>query len=118
MGGPLERDQLREFSWDIHISELKLELKSNVIPIGKIQKGTFYHRALLFKALADRIGISCSLVRGEYTRAWNEVNLVDEPPSGVTSLLLPPITYIVDLVHQPGLLMKSESAEAAYYQHI
>lgn len=31
-----------------------------------------------FQALADRIAVSCSLVRGEYNRAWNEVMLCEE----------------------------------------
>lgn len=51
MGGPIEKDKLHEFSWELHISEIKFEQKCNVIPIGKIKKGTFYHRALLFKVV-------------------------------------------------------------------
>ncbi|CAI9561345.1 unnamed protein product, partial [Staurois parvus] len=69
MGSAIEKDRLQEFSWELHISELKFELKSNVIPIGKIKKGIFYHRALLYKAVADRIGIACTLERGDYGRA-------------------------------------------------
>uniref|UniRef100_A0A8C4VVU6 Armadillo repeat containing 3 n=1 Tax=Gopherus evgoodei TaxID=1825980 RepID=A0A8C4VVU6_9SAUR len=118
MGGPIERDKLHEFSWELHISEIEFELKCNVVPIGKIKKGTFYHRALLFKVIADRIGIGCSLVRGEYGRAWNEVKLVDDSPQGITGLLLPPQTYIVDLMYQPGCLMKQGSAEADHYLRI
>lgn len=49
MGGPIERDKLHDFSWELHISEIEFELKCNVVPIGKVKKGTFYHRALLFK---------------------------------------------------------------------
>ncbi|KAG6934277.1 armadillo repeat containing 3 [Chelydra serpentina] len=118
MGGPIERDKLHEFSWELHISEIEFELKCNVVPIGKIKKGTFYHRALLFKVIADRIGIGCSLVHGEYSRAWNEVKLVDDSPQGITGLLLPPQVYIVDLMYQPGCLMKQGSAEADHYQRI
>ncbi|XP_029444566.1 armadillo repeat-containing protein 3 isoform X2 [Rhinatrema bivittatum] len=118
MGGPVKKDKLHEFSWELHISELKLELQSNVIPIGKIKKGIFYHRALLFKALADKIGVACSLVRGNYNRAWNIVKLVDDSPKGVTGLLLPPKPYIVDLMYKPGQLMELKSVEADHYQHI
>nr|XP_034985503.1 armadillo repeat-containing protein 3 isoform X3 [Zootoca vivipara] len=118
MGGPIETDKLHEFSWELHISEIEYELKCNVVPIGKINKGTFYHRALLFKVLADRIGVSCSLVRGEYTRAWNEVKLVDDSPLGIPGLLLPPQVYIVDLMYQPGNLMKEGSPEADHYGRI
>nr|XP_033787230.1 armadillo repeat-containing protein 3 isoform X5 [Geotrypetes seraphini] len=118
MGGPIEQNKLHEFSWEIHISELKLELQSNIIPIGKIKKGTFFHRALLFKTLADKIGIGCSLVRGNYNRAWNVIKLVDDSPKGVTGLLLPPKAYIVDLMFKPGNLMEQKSVDADRYQHI
>ncbi|XP_048807134.1 armadillo repeat-containing protein 3 isoform X3 [Lagopus muta] len=118
MGGAIERDKLHDFSWELHISEIKFELKSNIVPIGKVKKGTFYHRALLFKVIADRLGIGCSLVRGEYNRGWNEVKLVDDSPQGVTGLLLPPQEYIVDLMFVPGFLMKQESVEADQYKYI
>ncbi|KAM4684586.1 armadillo repeat-containing protein 3 [Amazona ochrocephala] len=118
MGGPIERDKLHDFSWELHISEIEFELKCNVVPIGKVKKGTFYHRALLFKAIADRIGIGCSLVRGKYNRAWNEVKLVDDSPQGITGLLLPPREYIVDLMFEPGRLIKEGSVEADQYKHI
>nr|XP_021140987.1 armadillo repeat-containing protein 3 isoform X6 [Columba livia] len=93
MGGSIERDKLHDFNWELHISEIEFELKCNIVPIGKVKKGTFYHRALLFKVVADRIGIGCSLVRGEYNRAWNEVELVDDSPQGIAGLLLPPQQY-------------------------
>ncbi|XP_065484147.1 armadillo repeat-containing protein 3 isoform X1 [Caloenas nicobarica] len=118
MGGSIERDKLHDFSWELHISEIQFELKCNIVPIGKVKKGTFYHRALLFKVIADRIGIGCSLVRGEYNRAWNEVELVDDSPQGIVGLLLPPQEYIVDLMFEPGFLMKQGSAEADQYKHI
>ncbi|KFQ51148.1 Armadillo repeat-containing protein 3 [Nestor notabilis] len=118
MGGPIERDKLHDFSWELHISEIEFELKCNVVPIGKVKKGTFYHRALLFKVIADRIGIGCSLVRGKYNRAWNEVKLVDDSPQGIAGLLLPPREYIVDLMFEPGCLMKEGSVEADQYKHI
>ncbi|XP_030299931.1 armadillo repeat-containing protein 3 [Calypte anna] len=118
MGGPIERDKLHDFSWQLHISEIEFELKCNVVPIGKVKKGTFCHRALLFKVIADRIGILCSLVRGEYNRAWNEVKLVDDSPQGIPQLLLPPQEYIVDLMFEPGFLMKQGSVQADQYKQM
>ncbi|XP_077010151.1 armadillo repeat-containing protein 3 isoform X2 [Tamandua tetradactyla] len=118
MGGPIARDKLYEFSWELHISELKFQLKSNVVPIGLIRKGIFYHRALLFKALADRIGIGCSLARGEYGRAWNEVKLMDGSRKGMIGCLPPPEVFIVDLMFHPGELMKVKSREAELYRFL
>ncbi|KAF6371406.1 armadillo repeat containing 3 [Rhinolophus ferrumequinum] len=118
MGGAIPKEKLQDFSWELHISELKFQLKSNVVPIGQIKKGIFYHRALLFKALADKIGIGCSLVRGEYGRAWNEVKLMNESLKGVTGGLPPPEIYIVDLMFQPGRLIKLRSREADLYRFL
>ncbi|XP_051785309.1 armadillo repeat-containing protein 3-like [Erpetoichthys calabaricus] len=55
MGGGVERRKLHNLYWELHLSELKYELKSNVIPIGKIKKGFFCHRALLFKVTRDNL---------------------------------------------------------------
>ncbi|XP_060048263.1 armadillo repeat-containing protein 3 isoform X2 [Erinaceus europaeus] len=118
MGGRIPRDKLHDFSWELHISELKFQLKSNVIPIGLVKKGIFYHRALLFKALADKIGIGCSLVRGEYGRAWNRVKLMNESSKGVIGVPPPPENYIVDLMFSPGTLMKLRSKDADLYRFL
>ncbi|KAM5156632.1 armadillo repeat-containing protein 3 [Mantella aurantiaca] len=116
MGGAVEKERLHEFSWELHISELKFDLKSNVIPIGKIKKGIFYHRALLYKAVGDRMGIACTLERGDYGRAWNEVKLLSDSLRPGTRA--PPESYIVDLMYEPGRLMKQGTAEAETYQQI
>ncbi|VCW79236.1 unnamed protein product [Gulo gulo] len=118
MGGKVSKEKLHDFSWELHISELKFQLKSNVVPIGLIKQGIFYHRALLFKALADKIGIGCSLVRGEYGRAWNEVKLMNETRKGLIGALPPPEVYIVDLMFHPGGLMKLKSKEADLYRYL
>ena len=51
MGGAVDRESLSTFSYELPIGQLKCELNSNIIPIGKIQTGIFYHRALLFKVI-------------------------------------------------------------------
>jgi len=52
MGGPIDKGNFSGFSWELHISQIKYELRSNVIPIGKIEAGIHYHRALLFKVVS------------------------------------------------------------------
>ncbi|XP_008305660.2 armadillo repeat-containing protein 3 isoform X2 [Cynoglossus semilaevis] len=119
MGGEVEREKLHEFTWVLHISELKSQLQSNVIPIGFIKKGIYCHRALLFKFLADSIGLSCTLVSGDYNRAWNEVLLFNQKPSIIPDeCYLPPTRYIIDLMHQPGHLLENNSPAAVKYQTI
>lgn len=70
------------------------------------------------QALADKIGLGCSLVRGEYGRAWNEVKLLNESRKGVTGLLPRPDVYVVDLMFHPGALLKLQSREADLYRFL
>ncbi|KAF7691778.1 armadillo repeat-containing protein 3 [Silurus meridionalis] len=117
MGGPVDIEKQHDFLWELHLSELKIEMQSNIIPIGKIKKGTYYHRALLYKVLADRIGLSCSLVRGHYSRAWNEILLSSTTTR--TNGFNPQLqACIIDLMHKPGTLMKSGTPAAEQYQKI
>ena len=54
MGGAVDRESLSTCSCELPIGQLKCELNSNIIPIGKIQTGSFnYHKALLFKVILD-----------------------------------------------------------------
>lgn len=70
------------------------------------------------QALADKIGVGCCLVRGEYSRAWNEVKLLNEGRKGVTGSLPPPEEFIVDLMFHPGALLKLRSKEADLYRFL
>ena len=49
MGGPIAKEDIALFSFELPISQLRHDLDSNVVPIGKVQTGIYYHRALLFK---------------------------------------------------------------------
>lgn len=69
----------------------------------------------MFQCLADSIGLSCTLVRGEYSRAWNEVLLLS--PSSDESFAMP-CRYIVDLMHEPGSLLPVDAPAALQYQII
>ncbi|CAF4111099.1 unnamed protein product [Rotaria socialis] len=73
MGGTISPDDVATFGYEVAMNQLKAELHSNVVPIGRVRKGIHAQRAFLFKSLADRIGIPCTLTRGNYNRAWNEV---------------------------------------------
>ncbi|XP_054621006.1 armadillo repeat-containing protein 3-like [Dunckerocampus dactyliophorus] len=117
MGGATEKEELHRFGWLLHICLLKCQLQCNVVPIGMISKGFYCHRALLFKYLADCIGVRCTLVRGDNNRAWNEVLLYKEDPSS-NGYSIQPCCYIVDLMHQPGNLIGANTAAAIRYNSI
>ena len=96
MGGVIALDDITTFGYEVSMIQLKAEIHSNIVPIGRIRKGIYAQRAFLFKVsqcdqvqtetmtkdcvsffqtLADRLGMPCTLVRGNYNRAWNEVVL-------------------------------------------
>uniref|UniRef100_A0A674PD73 Armadillo repeat containing 3 n=1 Tax=Takifugu rubripes TaxID=31033 RepID=A0A674PD73_TAKRU len=117
MGGEVQMEKLHEFPWGLHLSELKVELQSNLIPIGLVRYGFFCHRALLFKFLADSIRLNCTLNRGEYNRAWNEV-LLSPGDSSNDASSSEPAGYIVDLMHQPGRMLAVNTPATVQYQSI
>ncbi|XP_024937050.1 armadillo repeat-containing protein 3 isoform X1 [Cephus cinctus] len=73
MSGPDPDCQCRNHQFDIHISEIKLDIETSVIPLGQVRVGSFLERALLFKVMADKICLPTALVRGQYGKAWVEI---------------------------------------------
>ena len=61
MGGPVAKDDIALFSFELPISQLRHDLDSNVVPIGKVQTGVYYHRALLFKVKLGGRHFACSV---------------------------------------------------------
>lgn len=58
---------------EVHLRKIKECLEMSVIPIGQLRVGSYLERALLFKAIADRICLPAALVRGEYGISWVEI---------------------------------------------
>lgn len=59
-----------------HLNHLKYQLHCNVIPLGMIKFGGPFERAIMFKGLADQVGLPCSLVRSVDGRVlFNEIPL-------------------------------------------
>jgi len=110
MGGIVTPDTVDHLGWQVHLSEKKLKYKSNVVPIGDIQLGTFTHRSLLFKVLSDRIGLPVSLMRGNYNRAWNEIVLPTD--QGVHK------SFVIDLMFTPGALIEATQLQAQKYMQL
>ncbi|CAK8579731.1 unnamed protein product [Lathyrus sativus] len=103
MGGSVEDPESMLRAWRSLSFSLKATLGSMVLPLGSLTMGLARHRALLFKVLADSLGIPCRLVKGmQYTGsddvAMNFVK-IDEGRE-----------YIVDLMAAPGTLIPSDAA--------
>lgn len=107
---------MNSFEYQLHISQLKHDRQSNLLPLASINRGVYHHRALLFKYLCDQLSVPCTLTRGQYGRSWNEVMLSDTPPN--SDMILPSKAYVVDLLYNPGHLMRTGSPHAIVYQQI
>ncbi|KAI9101600.1 hypothetical protein K1719_023844 [Acacia pycnantha] len=102
MGGPVSDPQHMTSAWQSLSYSLKSTLGSMVLPLGSLTIGLARHRALLFKVLADCVGVPCRLVKGQqYTGsddvAMNFIRIGDERE------------YIVDLMADPGTLIPADA---------
>ncbi|KAK0586451.1 hypothetical protein LWI29_007115 [Acer saccharum] len=102
MGGPVGDPESMSREFRSLSYSLKATLGSMVLPLGSLIIGLSRHRALLFKVLADSVGIPCRLVKGQqYTGcddvAMNFVRIEDGRE------------YIVDLMADPGTLIPSDA---------
>ncbi|XP_065879539.1 serine/threonine-protein kinase CTR1-like isoform X2 [Euphorbia lathyris] len=100
LGGtyPVEQGDLQK-RWKVVSRRLKDFHKCNVLPIGSLSMGLCRHRAILFKKLADCIGLPCRIARGcKYCVADHRssclVKIEDDRQLSRE--------YVVDLVGQPG----------------
>ncbi|KAL6183277.1 hypothetical protein ACLB2K_044688 [Fragaria x ananassa] len=103
MGGPVANPYNMLRAWQSLSQSLKTTLGSMVLPLGSLTIGLARHRALLFKALADSVGIPCRLVKGQQYTGSNDVAMnfvkIDDGRE-----------YIVDLMADPGTLIPSDEA--------
>ncbi|KOM54455.1 hypothetical protein LR48_Vigan10g034700 [Vigna angularis] len=102
MGGQVGDPESMTRAWRSLSYSLKATLGSMFLPLGSLTIGLSRHRALLFKVLADNLGIPCRLVKGlQYTNsddvAINFVKIDDGRE------------YIVDLMADPGTLIPSDA---------
>ncbi|XP_020215642.1 probable serine/threonine-protein kinase SIS8 [Cajanus cajan] len=102
MGGSVEDPESMSRAWSSLSYSLKATLGSMVLPLGSLTIGLARHRALLFKVLADSLGIPCRLVKGLQYMGSDDVAMnfvkIDDGRE-----------YIVDLMAAPGTLIPSDA---------
>ncbi|KAJ1388657.1 Protein kinase-like domain superfamily [Sesbania bispinosa] len=100
--GPVGDPERMTRAWKSLSYSLKATLGSMVLPLGSLTIGLARHRALLFKVLADSLGIPSRLVKGlPYTDSdvcGNNFVKIDDGRE-----------YIVDLMADPGTLIPSDA---------
>ncbi|KAA3459733.1 serine/threonine-protein kinase EDR1 isoform X1 [Gossypium australe] len=102
MGGPVVDPDCMSRAWRSLSYSLKSTLDCMVLPLGSLTIGLARHRALLFKVLADSVGIPCRLVKGQQYTGSDDVAMnfvkIDDGRE-----------YIVDLMADPGTLIPSDA---------
>uniref|UniRef100_A0A7N0UGS2 non-specific serine/threonine protein kinase n=1 Tax=Kalanchoe fedtschenkoi TaxID=63787 RepID=A0A7N0UGS2_KALFE len=102
MGGPVGDPEKLLRAWRNLSQNLKSTIGSMVLPLGSLTVGLARHRALLFKVLADDVGIKCRLVKGQIYTGSDDVAMnfvkIDEEKE-----------YIVDLMADPGTLIPADA---------
>ncbi|KAG5041813.1 hypothetical protein JHK85_014289 [Glycine max] len=101
MGGSVEDPESMSRAWRSLSYSLKATLGSMVLPLGSLTIGLARHRALLFKVLADSLGIPCRLVKGLQYMGSNDV--------AMNFVKIDGREYIVDLMAAPGTLIPSDA---------
>nr|BAD02482.1 enhanced disease resistance 1 [Delphinium hybrid cultivar] len=101
MGGPVMDANIMLARWMERISNLRTSLHTSVIPIGSVNIGLSRHRALLFKVLADNVGVPCRLVKGSHYTGIDDdaVNIIK---------LENQREFLVDLMAAPGTLIPAD----------
>ncbi|XP_050554573.1 uncharacterized protein LOC118270080 isoform X1 [Spodoptera frugiperda] len=105
-------------SVDLHLADLMSDLASPVIGLGYVKCGGPLERALLYKVLADRVGIPCALFRTSSAYAWCEVGVPEIDPAEDREKIhnfpagLLRANYIVDLMTTPGRLIPRGGRDA------
>lgn len=100
MGGsfPMEQGDLH-MRWTFVSKRLKDMQKCVVLPIGNLSMGLCRHRAILFKKLADYVGLPCRIARGcRYCVADHRSSCLVKVEDDMKSSR----EFVVDLVGEPG----------------
>ncbi|KAD5960332.1 hypothetical protein E3N88_11804 [Mikania micrantha] len=110
MGGPVRDPENMLLAWKDFSSRLKETIGSVVLPLGSLKIGMACHRALLFKVLADSVGIPCCLLKGkQYTGSDNVATNFIKLGDGRE--------YIVDLMGDPGTIHPSDTLGGSNVDH-
>jgi serine/threonine-protein kinase CTR1 len=106
MGGSAGSDEALAETWRASTTKMTQLLGSLVLPIGLLKCGLGRHRALLFKVMADSVGLPCRLVRGSsYCGKEDDAMVVVKCGDDRE--------WMVDLLTKPGQIMAPDSRLAA-----
>ncbi|XP_008813796.4 serine/threonine-protein kinase EDR1 isoform X2 [Phoenix dactylifera] len=105
MGGPVKDANDMLARWMEKSTELRTSQQTSLLLIGCIKVGLSRHRALLFKVLADNVGIPCKLVKGSHYTGVDDdaVNIIKLGDGR---------EFLVDLMAAPGTIIPADILSA------
>ncbi|CAM6044342.1 unnamed protein product [Sphagnum compactum] len=106
MGGAAASDNELLEAWHANTTKMTQRIGSIVLPIGVLRPGLGRHRALLFKVMADSVGLPCRLVRGRSFSGKEEGALVVVKVGDDRE-------WMVDLLANPGKIMAPDARLAS-----
>ncbi|KAG0478012.1 hypothetical protein HPP92_012731 [Vanilla planifolia] len=108
MGGAFHTEQAELFvQWKRSTNELKTTQGHVVIHIGSLSYGLCRHRAILFKELADSLGLPCRLAQGcKHCSSTYRTSCLVKLYNHEQSLR----EYVVDLIREPGHVYDPDSS--------
>jgi serine/threonine-protein kinase CTR1 len=106
MGGAAASDDELLEAWHANTTKMTQRIGSIVLPIGVLRPGLGRHRALLFKVMADSVGLPCRLVRGRSFSGKEEGALVVVKVGDDRE-------WMVDLLESPGKIMAPDARLAS-----
>ncbi|XP_008802317.2 serine/threonine-protein kinase CTR1 isoform X2 [Phoenix dactylifera] len=108
MGGAFKTEQGDLYrQWKRHSKQLRNNQQCIVISIGSLSFGLCRHRAILFKELADYIGLPCRIAQGcKYCSSAHPSSCLIKIDDGKKSLR----EYVVDLLGEPGNVHDPDSS--------
>ncbi|XP_010914324.1 serine/threonine-protein kinase CTR1 isoform X2 [Elaeis guineensis] len=108
MGGAFKTEQGDLYrQWKRHTKQLRKHQQCIVISISSLCFGICRHRAILFKELADHIGLPCRIAQGcKYCSSAHSSSCLIKINDGKKSFR----EYVVDLVGEPGNVRDPDSS--------
>ena len=110
-GGTVPYEAYEHYDNAAELEDLRHAAGCRVVALGALRKGRARQRSLLFKVLADAVGLPCTYQMGKCLRgahkqhAWNTIVAEGQ-------------VLVVDVLHEPGQLYPEDGGEARQYKRI
>ena len=72
----------------------------------------------MFKALCDQFEVACQLIRGDYGRVYNIIQVPITTSSSSAGVPPPTVKLVIDVTHRPGNTLPTPSNPEGFSRNI